>query len=98
MAELVDAADLKSASYLDCWFKSNKGYWFFLTIPPFMSQSDTSIFFTVVRSLFFFSAFGFGTCLVHLFYQKVSSIKIIYNFFGKLVKIEKNLSLLIRGQ
>jgi hypothetical protein len=62
-----------------------------------MSQSDTSLFFLIVRSLFFITAFGFGVCLVHLFYNKVSGTKIIYNFFGRLVKIEKKLNLLIKN-
>ena len=61
-----------------------------------MSQSDASVFFLIIRGLFFFTAFGFGTCLVHLFYQNVSGIKVTYNFFGKVVSIEKKLSLLIR--
>ena len=62
-----------------------------------MSQSDNSIFFILICSLFFITAVGFGFCLVHLFYHSISSIKIVYNFFGKVVKIEKKLSFFIKN-
>jgi len=42
--------------------------------------------------LFFISMFGFGVCLVHLYYQNTSKIKIFYNFFGKVIKVEKKLN------
>jgi hypothetical protein len=60
-----------------------------------MSQSDNSLFFILIRSLFFITAFGFGTCLVSFFYQNVSGIKVVYNFFGKVANVKKKLSLFI---
>ena len=62
-----------------------------------MSQSDNSIFFILICSLFCITAFGFGVCLVHLFYQTVSNIKIVYNFFGKVIRTEKKLSFFIKN-
>lgn len=57
-----------------------------------MSQSDVSVFFLIIRGLFFVTMFGFGVCLVHLFYQNISNIKIVYNFFGRVIKIEKKVN------
>ena len=57
-----------------------------------MSQSDASVFFLIIRGLFFITMFGFGVCLVHLFYQNISKIKIVYNFFGRVIKVEKKLT------
>ena len=62
-----------------------------------MSQSDNSLFFILIRSLFFITTLGFGICLVHLFYQNVSGIKIVYNFFGKIISVKKKLSLSVHG-
>ena len=62
-----------------------------------MSQSDHSLFFILIRCLFFFTAFGFGICLVYLFYQNVSGIKVVYNFFGKVVSVKNKLSLVIKN-
>jgi hypothetical protein len=58
-----------------------------------MSQSDNSLFFILIRSLFLITTFGFGVCLVHFFYQSVSKIKVVYNFFGKVVTSEKLIQL-----
>ena len=62
-----------------------------------MSQSDGSVFFLIIRGLFFITMFGFGVCLVHLFYQNISKIKIIYNFFGRVIKVEKKLNKTTQG-
>lgn len=61
-----------------------------------MSQSDNSLFFILVRSLFFITAFGFGTCLVHLFYQSVSEMKLRYNYLTKVTRICKILSAILK--
>ena len=62
-----------------------------------MSQSDVSVFFLIVRGLFFITTVGFGICLVYLFYQNISKIKIVYNFFGKIIHVEKKLNKLMQG-
>jgi len=69
----------------------------FCVVLYIMSQSDNSIFLILICSLFCITAVGFGLCLVHLFYYSLSSIKIVYNFFGKVVKIEKKLSFFIKN-
>jgi hypothetical protein len=57
-----------------------------------MTQSDVSVFFLIVRGLFFCTIVGFGVCLVHLFYQSLSKIKIVYNFLGRIIQVEKKLN------
>jgi len=55
------------------------------------------LFFILIRSLFFITAFGFGICLVHLFYKNIFGIKIVYNTFERLLKVKKKLSLSINN-
>ena len=56
-----------------------------------MSQSDASVFFLIIRGLFFITMFGFGVCLVHLCDQQISKINIIYKFVGRVIKVEKKI-------
>jgi hypothetical protein len=48
-----------------------------------MPQVDTSIFLPVVFSLVKGCAVCYGVLFVYLFYPFVASIKVVYNFFGK---------------
>ena len=58
-----------------------------------MSQCDNTVFFFIIRSLFFMVTLGVGFCLVHVMYTVVSNIKLYFNILGmwskycKLIKI-----------
>ena len=60
-----------------------------------MSQCDSSLFFLIVRSLFFISSLGFGIGLVHVFFFMVSAHKLLFSFFGKVTKLENKLQFFV---
>jgi len=60
-----------------------------------MSQTDSSLFFLIIRSLFFISAFGFGMLLVYIYFFFVCSHKFFFNYLGKVVKLENKLQFFV---